>query len=190
MIQPSLVSAGYSDSHLTVQTDQHDHLTQMGDFSADEAHLALPQSKITRLTQLGVTTEDARWVLAKSNDNVVVAADILFSSPLVTSARVRFESSQSDNPPYRPVVRGRGRGGYTSQPLKSSLSPSTSVSGQHIMVPAVATSSGYVNRDQLAPTLGKLADAIGNLGTRDSALLAQLMSIGYVRALGLSSSEI
>jgi hypothetical protein len=33
------------------------------------------------------------------------------------------------------------------------------------MVPAVAASSGHVDRDQLAPTLDKLAEAIGNFGT-------------------------
>ena len=102
LIQSSLVSVDYPVSLLTVQAD---HLPHLGDFSADETHFALPQSKIDQPTQLGFTTEDARWVLVKSNDNVLVVADILFSYPPVPSVRFRFESSHPDNPQYR-LVRG------------------------------------------------------------------------------------
>ena len=73
------------------------------------------------------------------------------------NARVRFDESQHRAPVFR-----RGCDGHTPQPLRSSLSPSTSVSGQHIMVPAVAASSGHVDRDHLDSTLGNLADVIDN----------------------------
>ena len=89
LIQPSLVSTGYPDSHSTARADQLDLLTQLGDLSA---------------TQLGFTTEEARWAVVKSNDNVLVTVDILFSCPPVPSARVRFESSHSDNSLYSPLM--------------------------------------------------------------------------------------
>ena len=78
---------------------------------------------------------------------------------LMNSDRVRFDESQ-----YRTPVFRRGRDGHTpqSRSLRSSFSPSTSVSGQHIMVPAVAASSGHVDRDHLDSTLGNLADVIDN----------------------------
>ena len=68
--------------------------------------------------------------------------------------------------------RGRGggtplRGGYTPQPPRSSPSPSTSVYGLNAMVPAaLSAASGQVDREQLAPTLAKLADAVGSLLSR------------------------
>ena len=74
--------------------DPVDSLTQRGDFTADEA----------------------RWALFQSDNIVDVAAEILLSGPPVPSARIRLDKSQ-----YRPP-RGRGRGGHTPQPFRSSLS--------------------------------------------------------------------
>jgi hypothetical protein len=111
---------------------------------------------VASLRQLGdFTADEAQWALSQSNNIVDVAADILLSGPLVPSARIRGVESQ-----YRPA-RGRGRGGYTPQPFRSALS-ANSVPVQH-SVPVAAGSSTHT--DQLASTLGKLTDVIGNLGT-------------------------
>jgi hypothetical protein len=118
-----------------------------------ESYLVDP---VASLRQLGdFTADEAQWALSQSNNIVDVAADILLSDPLVPSARIRGVESQ-----YRPA-RGRGRGGYTPQPFRSSLS-ANSVPIQH-SVPVAAGSSTHT--DQLASTLGKLTDVIGNLGT-------------------------
>ncbi len=84
--------AEYLVSHLI---DPVISLTQLGDFTADEAQRALFQS----------------------NNDLDAAAEILLSScPPVPSARIRLEESQ-----YRPP-RGRGRGGHIPQLSRSSLS--------------------------------------------------------------------
>ncbi len=117
------------------------------------SHLVDP---VASLRQLGdFTADEAQWALSQSNNIVDVAADILLSGPLVPSARIRGVEVQ-----YR-SARGRGRGGYTPQPFRSALS-ANSVSVQH-SVPVAAGSSTHT--DQLASTLGKLTDVIGNLGT-------------------------
>jgi hypothetical protein len=117
------------------------------------SHLVDP---VVSLRQLGdFTADESRWALFRSNNIVDVAAEILLSGPPVPSARIRLDESQ-----YRPA-RGRGRGGYTPQPFRSSLS-ANSVPVQQ-SVPVGAGSS--VHTDQLASTLGKLTDVIGNLGT-------------------------
>jgi len=118
-----------------------------------ESHLVDP---VASLRQLGdFTADEAQWALSQSNNIVDVAADILLSGPHVPSHRIRDVESQ-----HRPG-RGRGRGGYTPQPFRSSLS-ANSVPLQH-SVPVAAGSSTHT--DQLASTLGKLTDVIGNLGT-------------------------
>jgi hypothetical protein len=78
------------------------------------SHLVDP---VVSLTQVGDFTEDeARWVLFQSNNIVNVAAEILLSCPPVPSARIRLDESH-----YRPP-RGRRRGGYTPHLFRSSLS--------------------------------------------------------------------
>ncbi len=71
------------------------------------------------------------------------------------SARIRHDESQ-----YRPA-RGRGRGGHTPHLFRSSLSANP-VHHQQSVPLAVGSS---VRDDQLASTIGKLTDVIGNLGT-------------------------
>jgi hypothetical protein len=124
--------AGYLDSHLN---DPVVNLTQLGNFTVDEA----------------------RWALAQSNNNVDVAADILFSCPPVPSARIRLDESQYRPPP----VFRRGRGGHTPQPIRASFAANLVPVQQS--VPEAAGPSFHT--DQLAATLGKLTDVIGNLGT-------------------------
>ena len=86
-----------------------------------ESYLVDP---VASLRQLGdFTADEAQWALSQSNNIVDVAADILLSGPLVPSARIRGVESQ-----YRPA-RGRGRGGYTPQPFRSSLSANYSTIG-------------------------------------------------------------
>ena len=124
---------------------------------------------IEELTRLGeFTSEQARLALSSSNNNLEVAADLLLSSGL---------SPRIDESQQRPVLPRRGRGGYTGgytpmrgnytpQPFRSSPSPSTSGSGHNAMVPAAfSAASGQADREQLAPTLAKLADAVGSLST-------------------------
>jgi hypothetical protein len=79
----------------------------------------------------------------------------LLSSTPVPSARIRLDESQ-----YRPP-RGRGRGDHTPQLFRSSLSTNPVLHQQS--VPLASGSS--VRDDQLASTLGKLTDVVGNLGT-------------------------
>jgi hypothetical protein len=171
------------------------------------------------LTQLGdFTADEAPWALFQSNNDLDVSTEILISWPPVPSARIRLDESQ-----YRPP-RGRGRGGHTPQLFRSSLSANPVHHQQS--VPLTAGSS--VRDDQLASTLDKLTDVIGNLGTlitdnmscnagstvtqhvilnRDwwvttnliptrfihtpaNALLVLLTNIGCVQALGLNISGI
>ena len=122
---------------------------------------------LEELTQLGdFTFEEAQLALSSSNNDLEAAANFLLSSRL--SPRVC-----PDEPQQRPIMprRGRGggtplRGGYTPQPPRSSPSPSTSVYGLNAMVPAaLSAASGQADREQLAPTLAKLADAVGSLST-------------------------
>jgi hypothetical protein len=121
-----------------------------------DSHLLDP---VVFLTQMGNFTEDeARRAFSQSNNNAHVAADMLLSCPPVPSARIRFEESQYKSP----TSRGRGRGGITPQSFRSSLSPLNPAPIQQ-SVPSSAASS--VNVDHLASTFGKLTDVIGNLGT-------------------------
>jgi hypothetical protein len=72
---------------------------------------------VISLTQLGdFTADEARWALFQSNNDLDAAAEILLSCPPVPSARIRLDESQ-----YRPP-RGRGRGGHVPQLSRSSLS--------------------------------------------------------------------
>jgi hypothetical protein len=72
---------------------------------------------VISLTQLGdFTADEARWALFQSNNDLDAAAEILLSCPPVPSARIRHDESQ-----YRPA-RGRGRGGHIPQLSRSSLS--------------------------------------------------------------------
>jgi hypothetical protein len=77
-----------------------------------DSHLLDP---VVFLTQMGNFTEDdARRAISRSNNNAHVVVDMLLSCPPVPSARIRFEESQ-----YRsPTSRGRGRGGITPQPFR------------------------------------------------------------------------
>jgi hypothetical protein len=53
---------------------------------------------VISLTQLGdFTADEARWTLFQSNNDLGAAAEILLSFPPVPSARIRLEES-----PYRP----------------------------------------------------------------------------------------
>ncbi len=111
---------------------------------------------VVSLTQLGdFTTDEARWALFQSNSNVDVTVEILLSCPSVPSARIH--ESQYRTPP----VFRRGCGALTPQPFRSSLS-AISVPVQQ-SVPEEAGSS--VHADQVASTLGKLTNVIGNLDT-------------------------
>ncbi len=95
------------------------------------SHLIDP---VINLTQLGdFTADEARWALFQSNNDLDASAEILLSCPPVPSVRIRLEESQ-----YRPP-RGRGRGGPTPQSFRSSLSANP-VHRQH-SVPSAAGSS-------------------------------------------------
>jgi hypothetical protein len=111
---------------------------------------------VIRLTQMGdFTVDESRWALFQSNNDLDAVAEIFLSCTPVSSARIRLDESQYRSP------RGRGRGGHTPQLFRSSLS-ANSVHHQQ-SVPLAPGSS--VRDDQLASTLGKLTDVIGNLGT-------------------------
>ncbi len=117
------------------------------------SHLCDP---VISLTQLGdFTADEARWALFQSNNDLDAIAEILLSCPPVPSARIRHDESQ-----YRPA-RGRGRDGHTPQLFRSSLSANP----VHRQQSAPLTAGSSVRDDQLASTLGKLTDVIGNLGT-------------------------
>jgi hypothetical protein len=117
------------------------------------SHLVDP---VVSLTQLGdFTADEARWALSQSNNIVDVAAEILLSGSPVPSARIRLDEAQ-----YR-LPRGRGRGGHTLQPSRSSLSAHS----VHVHQSAPIAAGSAVHDEQLASTLGKLTDVIGNLGT-------------------------
>jgi hypothetical protein len=117
------------------------------------SHLVDP---VVSLTQLGdFTADEARWALFQSNNIVDVAAEILLSGSPVPSARIRLDEAQ-----YR-LPRGRGRGGHTLQPSRSSLSAHS----VHVHQSAPIAAGSAVHDEQLASTLGKLTDVIGNLGT-------------------------
>jgi hypothetical protein len=78
------------------------------------SHLVDP---VVSLTQLGdFTTDDARWAFSHSNNDVDVTTDILFSCPPVSSDRIRLDESQCS------PSRGRGCAGHTFHPFRSSLS--------------------------------------------------------------------
>jgi hypothetical protein len=54
------------------------------------------------LTQMGNFTKDeARWALSQSNNNEHVVTDTLLSCPPVSSVRIRFEESQYRSPSSR-----------------------------------------------------------------------------------------
>ncbi len=99
------------------------------------------------------TSDEARWALFQSNNDLDASVEILLSCPPVPSVRIRLEE-------YRPP-RGRGRGGHIPQLSRSSVSANP-VHHQH-SVPLADSSS--VRDDQMSSTLGKLTDVIGNLGT-------------------------
>ncbi len=117
------------------------------------SHLFDPVIILTQLDDF--TTDEARWALFQSNNDLDAAAEILLSCTPVPSARIRLDESH-----YRPP-RGRGCGGHTSQLFRSSLSANPVHHQQS--VPLASGSS--VHDDQLASTLGKVTDVIGNLGT-------------------------
>ncbi len=95
------------------------------------SHLIDP---VISLTQLGdFTVDEAWWTLFQSNNDLDTAAEILLSCPPVPSARIRLEESQ-----YRPP-RGRGRDGHIPQLSRSSFSANP-VHHQH-SVPLAAGSS-------------------------------------------------
>jgi hypothetical protein len=110
------------------------------------SHLIDPVISLTQLDDF--TGDEARRALFQSNDDLDAAAEILLSYTPVPSVRIRLDESQ-----YRPP-RGRG---VTVIHL-SFLGPHSQQS-----VPSSVGSS--VRDDQLASTLGKLTDVIGNLGT-------------------------
>jgi hypothetical protein len=120
------------------------------------SHLIDP---VISLTQLGdFTTDEARWSLFQSNNDLDAAAEILLSCPPVPSARIRLDESQ-----YRPP-RGRGCVGHTPQLFKLFRS-SLSAYPVHFQQSVPLSAGSSVRDDQLTSTLGKLTDVIGNLGT-------------------------
>jgi hypothetical protein len=78
------------------------------------SHLIDPVISLTQLVDF--TADEARRALFQSNNDLDAAAEILLSYTPVPSARIRLDESQYRSP------RGRGRGGHTPQLLRSSLS--------------------------------------------------------------------
>ncbi len=99
-------------THFTPASPANTPLDQPAEYLV--SHLIDP---VINLTQLGdFTANEARWALFQSNNDVDATAEILLSCPPVSSARIRLDESQ-----YRPP-RGRGRDGSTPQLFRSALS--------------------------------------------------------------------
>ncbi len=176
------------------------------------SHLIDP---VISLTQLGdFTADEARRALFQSNDDLDATAEILLSYTPVKSARICLDESQ-----YRPP-RGRGCGGHTPQLFRSSLSANPVHHQQSVPLAAgssVRDEQLASTRGKLTDVIGNLGTLITdnmsrNAGsTRDSkqrlmsghkfdtskihpytgeCTLVLLTNIGCVQALGLNISGI
>ncbi len=116
-------------AHFTPASPANTPLDQPAEYLV--SHLIDP---VINLTQLGdFTANEARWSLFQSNNDLDTTAEILLSCPPVSSARIRLDESQ-----YRPP-RGRGRDDSTPQLFRSSLS--TNPIHRQQSVPLAADSS-------------------------------------------------
>ncbi len=174
------------------------------------SHLIDP---VINLTQLGdFTADEARWALFQSNNDLDSLTEILLSCAPVPSARIRLDESQ-----YRPP-RGRGRGGHIPQLSRSSLSANPVHRQQS--VPLASSSSvcddqlsstlgkltdvignlGTLITDNMSRNAGSTRDSKQRLmsghkferfiHTRANALLVLLTNTGCVQVLGQNISGI